>query len=253
MRASAYLGDLGGLSAHRQLVMLDLRGTGDSAAPADPASYRCDRQVADLEALREELGLERMDLLAHSAGGDLAVLYAARHPERVRSLALVATPSRALGIEITDEERREVARRRSGEPWFEGAYRAFENVWAQIATEADWAAIAPFSYGQWDAAAQQMTASSAAQRNAEAAARFAVPEAFDPPATREAVAELAAPVLMAAGELDVNPPAAVAERIAAAFPNGELTVVPGAGHCPWLDAPEALVRVLAGFFGTVRP
>jgi pimeloyl-ACP methyl ester carboxylesterase len=28
MRASAYLGDLGGLSAHRQLIMLDLRGTG---------------------------------------------------------------------------------------------------------------------------------------------------------------------------------------------------------------------------------
>ncbi|CAD5914854.1 exported protein of unknown function [Streptomyces sp. KY75] len=44
MRASAYLGDLGGLSAVRQLVLLDLRGTGESAAPEDPSTYRCDRR-----------------------------------------------------------------------------------------------------------------------------------------------------------------------------------------------------------------
>jgi pimeloyl-ACP methyl ester carboxylesterase len=58
MQASAYLGDLGGLSAHRSLVLLDLRGTGASAIPADPATYRCDRQVDDVEALRVHLGLD---------------------------------------------------------------------------------------------------------------------------------------------------------------------------------------------------
>ena len=47
MRASAYLGDLGGLAAHRQLILVDLRGTGESAHPADSASYRCDRQEAE--------------------------------------------------------------------------------------------------------------------------------------------------------------------------------------------------------------
>src|SRR5882757_773432 len=69
MRASAYLGDLGGLSRHRRLIVLDLRGTGASGAPADPATYRCDRQITDVEALRAHLGLEHIDLLAHSAGG----------------------------------------------------------------------------------------------------------------------------------------------------------------------------------------
>lgn len=80
MRASAYLGDLGGLSKRRRLVLLDLRGTGDSDVPADPSTYRCDRQADDVEALRVRLGLERVDLLAHSAAGDLALLYAARYP-----------------------------------------------------------------------------------------------------------------------------------------------------------------------------
>jgi len=35
MQDSGYLGDLGGLSAHRQLIMVDLRGTGQSAVPED--------------------------------------------------------------------------------------------------------------------------------------------------------------------------------------------------------------------------
>jgi pimeloyl-ACP methyl ester carboxylesterase len=40
MRDSLYLGDLGGPAAVRRLITLDLRGTGQSAVPADPASYR---------------------------------------------------------------------------------------------------------------------------------------------------------------------------------------------------------------------
>lgn len=40
VRASAYPGDAGGPSSRRRLVMLDLRGTGDSGIPADPATYR---------------------------------------------------------------------------------------------------------------------------------------------------------------------------------------------------------------------
>src|SRR4051812_14770210 len=71
MLDSAYLRDLGGLTAHRTLVRLDLRGTGASAEPADPATYRCDRQVADVDAVRRHLGLDRLDLLAHSAGANL--------------------------------------------------------------------------------------------------------------------------------------------------------------------------------------
>ncbi|MET7501519.1 alpha/beta hydrolase [Streptomyces microflavus] len=66
-------GDLGGLSAHRRLVLLDLRGTGRSAFPDSATSYSCDRQVADVEALRDHLGLARVDVPAHSAGANLAM------------------------------------------------------------------------------------------------------------------------------------------------------------------------------------
>ncbi|WP_205857067.1 alpha/beta fold hydrolase, partial [Phytoactinopolyspora endophytica] len=130
MRASAYLGDMGGLPAHRSLVLLDLRGTGESEVPADPASYRCDRLVDDVEALREHLGLERVDLLGHSAGGTLAVLYAARYPDRIGRLVLVTPSPRVVGLDITDSDRREVAELRRGEAWFPEAFAAFERIWS---------------------------------------------------------------------------------------------------------------------------
>ena len=103
-RASEYLGDLGGLSQSRQLIMPDTRGTGQSADASDPASYRCDRLVSDVEALRAHLGLDRMDLLGHSAAGDLAVLYAGAHPQRVARLVLLTPGLQAVGIEETDEQ-----------------------------------------------------------------------------------------------------------------------------------------------------
>lgn len=59
LQDSVYLGELGGLSAHRQLILLDLRGTGRSATPQDTASYRCDRLVDDVEGGRGPLSVAR--------------------------------------------------------------------------------------------------------------------------------------------------------------------------------------------------
>lgn len=154
MRASAYLGTLGGLSARRQLVLLDLRGTGDSAVPDDPATYRCDRQAADVEALRAHLGLERVDLLAHSAAGDLAALYAARYPHRLRNLVLVAPTTLATGLPAAVGDAREAAALRGSEPWYEDALAALEEIWAGRMTGELRARTRPFLYGRWDAAAQ---------------------------------------------------------------------------------------------------
>ncbi|MFP3989698.1 alpha/beta hydrolase [Streptomyces sp. E11-3] len=247
MRASAYLGNLGGLAKRRRLILLDLRGTGDSAVPADPASYRCDRQVADVEALREHVGLARVDLLAHSAGGDLALLYAARHPRRVRTLTLVTARARALGVDFTAEHRLEAAALRRAEPWFEAAHEAYDRIWTGSATDADFDTAAPFFYGRWDAAAQVHSASEVEQSNDEAAELYASPGAFDPAAARDALAAWQARVLVLAGEVDSGPLPRVAARIAELFPTAELAVQPGAGHFPWLDDPDHFTRTVTAF------
>lgn len=247
MQSSSYLGDLGGLREHRSLALLDLRGTGEPATPTDPESYRCDRQVSDVEALRLHLGLDRIDLLGHSAGASLAVAYAAHHPERIDRLVLVTPSPRAVDLPVTDLDRREVAEQRRGEPWFPDAFAALESIWAGHGSEADWQAMTPFSYGRWDAAARAHVAAADAQGNDAAAAVFASDGAFDPAGTRAALATLTAPVLVVAGEHDVGMPPRVAARYAALFPRAELVVQPGAGHSPWLDDPTAFVGTVNGF------
>ncbi|MBQ0996439.1 alpha/beta fold hydrolase [Streptomyces sp. RK62] len=245
MRASAYLGDLGGLSDRRRLVLLDLRGTGASGTPADPATYRCDRLVDDVERVREHLGLPRMDVLGHSAGGSLALLYAARHPERVARLALVTVTPWVLGMPATAEQRRAAARLREGEPWFAEAFPLFER-W--LSEEGDFdPAIVPFFYGRWDDAARAHDARADAECNDEAADVYFSEGAFDPAATRAALARLTAPVLVLAGEVDGGPCPDLARRSAAVLPHAETVVQPGAGHYPWLDDPEWFVQRITAF------
>ncbi|MET9934586.1 MULTISPECIES: alpha/beta hydrolase [unclassified Streptomyces] len=249
MQDSAYLGDLGGLAARRRLIRLDPRGTGASAVPDDPASYRCDRQVEDVEALRAHLGLDAVDVLGHSAGANLAALYVTRHPARVARLVLVAPGTAAVALDTPPEERLATARLRSGEPWFGPAYAALEEVTAGRGTAGAFWAVAPFFHGTWDGAARERHAESARRRNGGAAAAYGGEGAFDPPATRTVLAEFDRPVLVVAGEGDVNTPPPTA-AYAALFPKAELTVLPGAGHFPWHDDAEGFTETVNGFLAS---
>ncbi|MFE6847066.1 alpha/beta fold hydrolase [Streptomyces sp. NPDC057686] len=243
---SLYLGDLGGLSAHRRLIVLDLRGTGRSAIPEDTSSYRCDRLVDDVEALREHLGLPRMDLLGHSAGANLVIQYAVRHPKRVRKLALITPGTRAVGLPIPGDMRRELAQRRKNEPWFPAAFSALEAITQGTGT--DWDAINPFFYGRWDTEAHRHQAS-ARPGNDEAVALFGAEGAFAPEPTRAALAAWETPVLLLAGEFDLNSPPAAMARFAALFPEATLVLQPGAGHYPWVDDADRFVATATAFLG----
>ena len=78
------------IATGRELVYYDQRGGGRSPVPRDvPVGWH--EQVADLDALRQLWGLERLVIVGYSWGGLLAQLYATEHAERVERLALVST------------------------------------------------------------------------------------------------------------------------------------------------------------------
>jgi pimeloyl-ACP methyl ester carboxylesterase len=247
MQASAYLGDLGGLSQSRQLIMLDLRGTGGSAIPADPGSYRCDRLTNDISALQDHLGLESTDVLGHSAGANIAIQYAVRQHRRVNKLVLITPSMRAVDLEPDAQMRREIVRLRQGEPWYEDAAAAFDRVAAGAGTEDDWKVMTPLTYGRWDAAAQAHWASGEQQTNEEAACAFGAVGAFDPAATRAALASFGSPVLVLAGGVDLQRPPRIAAEFASLFPAAQLVVQPAAGHFPWLDDASQFVAAVTAF------
>jgi len=185
-----------------------------------------------------------MDLLSHSGGANIAMRYAAQYPQNIGKLALITPGSAAAGITVTAAMRRELAQLRKDEPWFPEAIAALEAIIE--GTGGDWEAIAPFWWGRWDAVARNHPA---ARRpgNKEAVALFAAEGAFDPRTTRAALAAHEGPVLLLAGEFDLNsPPPAVAE-LARLFPDASLVVQEGAGHYPWLDDADRFVAATAAF------
>ena len=248
-RTPSYLGDLGGLGAWRELILPDTRGTGESAVPADPAAYRCDRLARDVEALRAELGLERIDLLGHSAGGSVALRYAAACPERIDHLVLLSPGPQPLGLDFTDAQQQAAMRRRSAEPWYQEAQAALQAAEAGDDSAETRLRYMPFFYGRWDDAARAHALVGFSEQARTVQAGFYAPGAFNPPATRAGLAQVTAPVMVYAGEAEIGPTAELAAEAAGLFPSWELTVQPGAGHYPWLDDPAWFTAKLLAFLG----
>lgn len=70
------------------VVLFDQRGAGRSTPFADLTDNTTAHLVADIEAIREKLGLERWVVFGGSWGSTLALAYAEAHPERVLALVL---------------------------------------------------------------------------------------------------------------------------------------------------------------------
>lgn len=79
----------GGLKEKMQLVYFDHRGHGRSAR-GNPESYTLDQNVEDMEALRRYLGLGPIVSIGGSYGGKVALAHAARYPESVSHLIVIA-------------------------------------------------------------------------------------------------------------------------------------------------------------------
>lgn len=102
---------------HYRIVLFDQRGAGRSTPHADLVDNTTPALVADIEALRVHLGIERWQAFGGSWGSTLALAYAETHPDRVTELVL-------RGIFML---------RRWELEWFyqEGASRLFPDAWQQ--------------------------------------------------------------------------------------------------------------------------
>jgi pimeloyl-ACP methyl ester carboxylesterase len=72
-------------------VVVDLPGMGDSP-PLPDGSLDPDDYAAELDALREQLGIESWHVVGHDAGATIAVHYATTFPHRTNRLVLCSSP-----------------------------------------------------------------------------------------------------------------------------------------------------------------
>lgn len=245
-RAAEYLGDLGGLTATRQVVRLDTRGTGRSQAPSDPSGYSAERLVDDLDRVRADLGVDAVDVLGHSAGGPAALAYAAAHPDRVRRLVLVTTY--LMPPPDAEQERQALREARSAEPWYPEAIDAAEGMrYARAAEQQRLSRLQrPFYYAVWNERTQAHAASADAQMSPRAEA--GISGAWHALAARaDEILGLRTPALVLAGAMDVITPPSGVRQLAETLPNADYVVLDDAGHFPWVDAPQPFAAAVESF------
>ncbi|WP_370179610.1 proline iminopeptidase-family hydrolase [Alteriqipengyuania sp.] len=80
-----------GLADERPIILYDQLGSGKSDRPDNPANWRVERFVEELEAIRSAVGAEKLHLVGHSWGSAIALEYAARYPDHVASAVLSGT------------------------------------------------------------------------------------------------------------------------------------------------------------------
>jgi pimeloyl-ACP methyl ester carboxylesterase len=245
----------------RDVYFYDQVGGGLSERLADVTEYTVNRHIADLEAIRGEIGAERMVLLGSSWGATLAAHYAARYPNRVAGLVLsgpgVIHPGDWPDGYGRVEERmtqREQERFQKELEW----PRLTEAIEASMVDPNRAAAILPdqeagaffdriatnfymphmgckesslrpvvHGYGFW---ANRMTS-----RDFDASS--------DP---KPALASLTTPTLVLRGECEYMHPA-VAEQYHAVFRNSELINVAGAGHMVYWEQPQVFLEAVRSF------
>jgi pimeloyl-ACP methyl ester carboxylesterase len=184
----------------------------------------------DLAGLIDEVGHTAADIVSLSMGGYAALALWERHPERVRSLVLMDTRSGA------DSEAGRAGRRETAEKV------ADEGVGALVAGFQN-ALLAPNA---------GLAARVRLRAMMEASPAETVVAALEGMARRadrtDMLASITVPTLVVVGEDDGLAPPEVAEHMAQLIPNAELVVIPGAGHLPPIETPEAVNKALRTFW-----
>lgn len=228
------------LATMRPTLLYDPRGTGRSSrlAPDEACTYR--HQLEDLEALRACLGWERVDILGHSFGGNVAMGYAARHPERVRRLVLVD----------------------SGDPKDSEATMLFAQVYPDVWSECRSVEFAEAlgdneAYRRWFELYNRMLFYSPDLRDAflARAAEGGMVREVNEQVWQDTkrydlwpeLPKLTMPVLVITGRFDANVAPSVSYGIHKAIPGSRFVVFERSGHKPFYEEPDAFERLVGEF------
>ncbi|WP_421845051.1 proline iminopeptidase-family hydrolase [Mycobacterium sp.] len=232
-----YLRDLDALGVDRPIIYYDQIGCGESDRPDDPSLWTVDTFVDELDTVRDALGLERVHVLGHSAGGWVAVEYALRAPAGLASLILANT---STSLPLSERDVSDLVdalpsgagttTRRTTGPIDDAAYVAAVRSFAQHVYRCD-----PVP----DYVEQALTN---INRNVFATTLGNL-VGWD---ITHRLGELTLPVLVASGRHDPGPAEAVRE-MADAIRGSVLAIFEDSGHLPMISEKASFIRVVRTF------
>ena len=221
------------LAGRFRILAMDLPGFGDSAKTGDVSMVG---QAETVVAFADALGLRRVHLAGSSMGGRIVAEVAHRHADRLLSLWLL-DPAGAEGERPSE--------------MIEGLF-AGEGVPLFARTADEYAASVAFTMSQPPSiptpALRVLAAESAEAYDRNLDIFRQMSEAFATGPTTEAIlTDVAVPTLVTWGEEDRVLHPSGAATIAAAMPDATVHLLPGVGHLPMLEDPDAAARAYLSF------
>jgi proline iminopeptidase len=236
----------GALGDDRPVIRYDQLGAGKADHPSDTTLFTVDRAVAELQALRDSLGLREVHLLGQSWGAMLLEAYMGSHPSGVKSVtflsplvttaqweqdadSLIKTLPDSMQLAIETNE----AAGTTDSPAYQAAMRAYYERFVYRAPlaipGADTASNGDLVYNyMWGPSEFSSTGTL---------------KTFDGTAWLKAVT---VPALFMAGEFDEATPTST-ERFSKLVPESRFVMIPGSGHVSQNDNPDFMLRAVREF------
>lgn len=222
----------------RRVLALDNRGTGLSEKP--PGPYTIELMADDAASVLDAREFERADVYGYSMGGYIALALAVRRPDLVRSLVLACTGPGGPDHEPPPPETIAIWMEAAQLPREQGVPLAYRTAFTP-----GWIDDHPQEYDGWVAARlDPPTPLECWLAQSEAAERYRE--------TGVEVELIDVPALVVHGELDAIVPVSNARLLAARIPRAELVELPGRGHAPMLEEPQAFGQLVCSFLDRIE-
>jgi abhydrolase domain-containing protein 6 len=219
------------LTRRYRVIAPDQPGWGASTR-VETASYGYPAQVERLHQFLRALGLKRMHLVGHSMGGFIASAYAARYPDQVITLGLIAP--HGMVEPVASELANDVAK---GDNWLVATTRQdFDRLLNNVFAERPYAPKSVLRY----------LADHAIRNSAKSAKIFAEMQTNDPPLA-DRLPRITAPALIVWGAQDRVLHVSCADLFRQGIKNSEVVIISGSGHMPLVENAGACAKVWLGF------
>ncbi|CAB4566535.1 MAG: alpha/beta fold hydrolase [Actinobacteria bacterium] len=221
------------LALRHRTIAFDNRGAGRSDKP--DGKYNLEEMADDAIAVLDAAGIENAHVVGLSMGGAISQIIALKHPNRVRSLTLVATACR------NHAWREELL-----QSW---ATTAETEGMAAVGKEAARWMIGPRSFRRvlpalgWMGPLQLFNPANAFVSQVKAIL------STDDGALNTELANIVCPTMVVVGNQDVLTPRGDAEEIASLIPTAELVVISGGAHGLHIEHASTFNRILLEFLG----